>query len=300
MNVLLDQSNVPTPQPPNTIEIAPGVFMPFANMGGSDGHYSNYSLWMELGGRGFDSALSYTKGDVQQKLGEAIRSSGIPRSELFITTKIPCCSGSTSAFGGYYCSGHPHAHPQPDEDIDSTLSQIGLEYADLIILHWGCLTLEETVATYKGLERAFAAGKARAIGISNFNASAIEALLPEVSIKPAYNMCGRSIGKHKQEEKKNGNDDVTRATCDKHGITYGAYSPLSKGNALKHQEVVDIANTHNVSTATVALRWLVQDGIPFTTASEKESYDRSDLQALDIELADDEMTRLNGVGSVVV
>ena len=285
-----------------TVEIAPGVAMPFANLGGSDGAQSNYTIGLVAGFRGFDTALSYTRGDVQPKLGEAIRHSSIARSDLFVTTKIPCCPAASMGFQHYYCDGHPRRGSNltatADADINLTLADIGIDYADLILLHWPCETIEETWATYKALEGALTDGRARAIGISNFNASAIDALLSGTSVKPAFNQCGFSVGNHGSKESSGGKDDVTRARCSALNITYGAYSPLNHGKAMKDEVVLQIAKAHNVSAAVVALRWLVQEGHTFTTASMSEEYDVEDLSALDVVLTHEEMARLNAAGEI--
>ena len=286
----------------STVEIAPGVQMPFANLGGSDGAQSNYTFGLVAGFRGFDTALSYTRGDVQPKLGAAIRRSSVARSDLFVTTKIPCCPAASKGFQHYYCDGHPRTGSNltatANADIDSTLADIGIEYADLILLHWPCETIEETRATYKALEHALVDGRARAIGISNFNASAIDALVSGTSVKPAFNQCGFSVGNHGSKESPNGKDDVTRARCSALNITYGAYSPLNHGKAMKDEVVLQIAKTHNVSSAVVALRWLVQAGHTFTTASMSEEYDVEDLSVLDLALTPQEMARLDALGAV--
>jgi 2,5-diketo-D-gluconate reductase A len=282
-----------------TVEIAPGVAMPYANLGGSDGAQSNYTFGLAAGFRGFDSALSYTRGDVQPKLGAAIRHSAIARADLFVTTKIPCCPAASKGFQHYYCDGHPRSGSNltatADADINLTLTDIGLDYADLILLHWPCETIEETWATYKALEGALTDGRARAIGISNFNASAIDALLSGTSVKPVFNQCGFSVGNHGSKESSAGKDDVTRARCSALNITYGAYSPLNHGQAMKDKVVLQIAKAHNVSSAVVALRWLVQSGHTFTTASMSEEYDLEDLSSLDLVLTHEEMASLNAV-----
>ena len=236
---------------------------------------------------------------MQPKLGAAIRHSAIARADLFVTTKIPCCPAASKGFQHYYCDGHPRSGSNltatADADINLTLADIGLDYADLILLHWPCETIEETWATYNALEGALTDGRARAIGISNFNASAIDALLSGTSVKPAFNQCGFSVGNRNSNETSAGKDDVTRARCSALNITYGAYSPLNHGKAMKDEVVLQIAKAHNVSSAVVALRWLVQSGHTFTTASMSEEYDLEDLSSLDLVLTHEEMASLNAV-----
>jgi diketogulonate reductase-like aldo/keto reductase len=201
---------------------------------------------------------------------------------------------------GYYCAGHPRSSPNLTEtanaDINSTLADIGIEYADLILLHFPCARVEDTWATYKALEGALADGRARAIGISNFNATAIDDLLSaksSVTVTPAFNQCGFSVGNHGSKETLLGKDDVTRARCAALNITYGAYSPLNHGKVMSDKTVQGVAQAHNVSSAAVSLRWLVQAGHTFTTASESEAYDIDDLSVFGFTLTDEEMTSLD-------
>ena len=93
-----------------------------------------------------------------------------------------------------------------------------------------------------------------------------------------------------------GRDDVTRARCSTLNITYGAYSPLNHGNVLKEKVVLQVAKAHNVSAAVVALRWLVQGGHTFTTASMSEDYDVEDLSVFDLVLTHEEMASLEAAG----
>ena len=178
------------------------------------------------------------------------------------------------------------------------LGTLGLEYVDLLLLHWPCAELADTVATYKALEPFVLSGRARAIGISNFNSSAINALLPHVSVKPAVNQCGFSISGHDESSSLWGRDDATHAACRQHGIQYSAYSPLGgvtkhgTGHVLSEPTVIAVAKAHNVSAAQVALRWVVQSGVVAVTASDNLGHVASDLQVYSFALSDAEMATL--------
>ena len=140
--------------------------------------------------------------------------------------------------------------------------------------------------------------KARAIGVSNFNASALSQLLPQVSIKPAINQCGFSVGvQHSSRAPPSlwGDDEPTVAACKAAGITYSAYSPLggvTKYDVLHDPVATAIGAAHNRSSAQVALRYLTQRGIPLITASDKEAHVASDLASFELTLSDGEMTAL--------
>jgi len=283
-----------------SIEIAPSVFMPLLSFG-----ISNHSLFISLGGRGLDTAFDY--GDASQaEVGAAILKSGRPRSEFFVTSKVPCCPSAFVASSTY--SAHCHARRSPEQtakDIAHDLQVLGLTYVDAMLMHWPCDSVEENVATWRVLEAAVFDGRARSIGVSNFNASALDALIPHVRVKPAINQCGFSIAGHSGLLYRNqtwGRDDATRERCRQLGITYFAYSPLGgwalggTSRVLHDPTVQAIATAHNRTAAAVALRWVSQQGVPFVTTSDKESHDVDDLDnVFTFNLTDAEMTRLAAI-----
>ena len=250
--VAYSPANDAAPSAPR-VEISPGVYMPLMNFGSQPDH----KVAIKLGARGLDSALTY--GDAQQsEVGAAVRASGVPRSEFFVTTKVPCWPSCD--FLNQTGSKCPDRHSQIAADVAHDLDVLGLDYVDLMLLHWPCDTREDTVASYLQLEQYALSGKARAIGVSNFNASQLEYLLPRVHIKPVLNQCGYSIAGHTRSYW--GRDDETRAYCDAAGITYAAYSPLGgvalggAGYVLKHPTVRAVAAAHNRSTAQACTgRW---------------------------------------------
>ena len=170
-----------------------------------------------------------------------------------------------------------------------------------MLLHWSCDTMEQTVAQYTQLQGLVAAGKARAIGISNFNVTAIEALLaaPGVTVAPAVNQCGYSIANHDGTKRPGlGRDDATREYCLAHDIAYEAYSPLgglSDVDVLGNAQVAAVAQAHGVSAAQVALRWIAQQGGLVVTAAEKAEYLAEDLDIFGFELTDAEMSTLAAI-----
>jgi len=280
--------------PPNTIEIAPGVFMPYANLGGVTSRPSNYTEWLKLGGRGLDTALTY--GDnVQTKVAEALRTTSVPRSEIFLTTKVPCCP----SFARWCTPKYPEFNGSIAADVNRDVAILGK--VDLILLHWPCDTYEETVKAYKGLETALASGVTRAIGVSNFNATLLKRMLsdPGVSVKPSVNQCGHSVGAHNSSHNPRfGGDDGTVKFCADNGISYSAYSPLGGLSGLdiyKNPRVVAIGKAHNKSPAQVALRWLVQQNITVVTAANKESYEAEDMDLFSFSLTDQEMAALTAL-----
>merc|ERR1719362_290927 len=182
----------------------------------------NQSLWVELGGQGMDTALEY--GDEnQESIRIAVESKLVDRSKLFVTTKIPCCPSDVYSYSTKVCKKWHDWH-STDMNIDLTLQKIGIGQVDLLLMHYPCGNWEGTLAAYKDMEAAFSQGKARAIGVSNFNASMLEALTRQSKIKPAVTQNAYSVGNHRSSHL--GSDDATLEYCRKNGITFSAWGPL--------------------------------------------------------------------------
>lgn len=277
-----------TTSSPRAVEIAAGVQMPLMNLGGIEealmpNKDSNYTMWLELGGRGIDTALIY--GDaVQEEVGRVVNGAAVPREHIFVTTKIPCGEFRGRSTG------------DPAVDVAHTFDVLGLDYVDLFLLHWPCresdtgkMDAAATMRAYRQLEALKLDGKARTIGVSNFNADDLDKLMTLARVPPAVNQAEFSIGNH---------DDRTLQKCRELNITYSAYSPLGGINGLDvlhNDEVLSVASAHGRSTAEVALRWVVQQGVVAVTASNKESHQKSDLSVFDFELTDAEMNSLSSV-----
>ena len=280
---------------PTSKEISPGVFMPYINLGGVHTHPSNYSAWLDLGGVGLDTALMYGD-DVQLHVGDAIAAHGRPDT-LFVTTKVPCCPEGTlnTSWCAWYDSEYADLDAGTRGDIDLRL--LGVDKVDLMLLHWPCQTMEQTIATYRALEDFQLAGKATNIGISNFNSTAIKALYAAgLRVPPVVNQCGFSIAGHSRPDA--GRDFETLAECKRRNITYSAYSPLgglSKIPVLSNPTVKAVAAAHNKSTAQVALRWVTQQEVTAVTASDNVDHLKGDLDIFDFTLTDDEMKELSAL-----
>ena len=279
---------------PTHVEIAPGVSMPYINLGGVHSHPSNYSAWLKLGGTGLDSALMYGD-DVQVQMGDAASASDVARDKLFITSKVPCCPAPFTKWCAWYASEYADLDAFTRAKIDARL--LGVEVVDLMLLHWPCARMEDTLTAYRALEEFKLAGKAKAIGISNFNASAIDALYASgLRVPPSVNQCGFSIGNHNDTQY--GRDFATLAKCREKKITYSAYSPLgglSGVDVLGNPTVVSIGTAHGKNSAQVALRWVTQQGVVAVTASTKASHLQTDLDIFDFTLTDEEMATLTKI-----
>ena len=281
-----------------TVEISKGVNLPMITMGG-DGDWgaSNYSLWLTFGGHGFDTAWEY---QTSRAISSAVRGSGVPRSEIFITHKIP---GSLSFnCTAEKCKTFPELPPvngnyTPDmarRFIADNMQRLGPEigYVDLLLLHTPCNyggsgphNYTECAAIYEVLEEAVKNGTARAIGVSNFDSADIEALLKTAKVKPVVNQCHASVGMLDVETMEFGR---------KHNITYQAWSPLHS-DCLHDPKVEAIATAHSATVYEVALHWLVQHGVPLVTSTNSSSHMASDLSIFGFDLTVQEMTTLDGM-----
>lgn len=283
---------------PTTVEIAPGVHMPYISLGGVHYHPSNYTAWLELGGRGLDTALLYGD-DVPVAVGDAIQASKVQRDRLFVTSKVPCCPASSVKWCAWYDTIYDELSAFERSKINARL--LGIEVVDLMLLHWPCSTMEETIATYRSLEDFALAGKARAIGISNFNATVIEALYAAgLRVPPSVNQCGFSVGEHNSSH--NGRDFETLNKCKERNITYSAYSPLAgltDVDVFSNPILKSIGQRHGKSSAQVALRWITQQGVVVVTASDNVSHLKTDLEIFDFTLSEDEMTALRQISEGV-
>jgi 2,5-diketo-D-gluconate reductase A len=284
--------------PAKTVELNTGACMPLINLGGyNHSRPSNRTLWLELGGRGFDTC-SYISFDEQKAVGDAVAASSIPRDDIFITTKVPCCPNPLWGCEPAFPWARMNATEAVHKAANVSMELLGMDYVDMLLLGTPCDTFENTVAAYRALEELGASGKARAIGISNFDKPLINALLKEVTVTPAVNQCEFSIGFNYTAAAVRGGDPATLKQCQDLGITYSAYSVFGAPphfDVLRDPDVMAVAAAHNTSTAEIALRWVVQQSVVAVTSSNKESHDRSDLDIFNFSLSPDEMARLTKV-----
>jgi len=255
-----------------------------------------------------DSALDY--GDArQEEMGAALRHAtarfNISRAEIFVITKVPCCPKQPFGKAGWPFLPAPnctHAR-NTSADVAYDLRTIGVERVDLMLLHFTCDRFEDTLTAWRALERAQREGKARAIGVSNFNQSDIEQLVKMAAIKPAVNQAGFAIGS--PLNKTLGRDWGTIRACKELNITYQAYAPFgerkataptSKINVLTDARVKRIAQRHNVSTALVGLRWILQHGLSVVSRSSNAGHQAEDLTVFAaLELTQEDMDVLNEI-----
>jgi 2,5-diketo-D-gluconate reductase A len=219
---------------------------------------------LEVGYRHIDTAALYHN---EEGVGQAIRASGIPRQDIFVTTKLwPSEFGREAAVAGF----------------EASLKRLDLEYVDLFLLHWPAPGRDLYVETWQTLERLLADDdRVRAIGVSNFSASHLRRLIDETDTPPALDQVELHPTLTQRE---------LRATHRELGIATEAWSPLGQSGDLRHSTIRDIAERIGRTPAQVVIRWHLQIGnivIPKSTtlARIEENFDVFDfeLSAADVE-----------------
>jgi 2,5-diketo-D-gluconate reductase A len=219
---------------------------------------------LDAGYRLIDTAKLYGN---EEGVGRAIRESGLPRDDVFVTTKV---------------WNSDHGYDTTLRAFDESQKLLGLDVVDLYLIHWPTPKRNLFVETWKALETLYADGRVRAIGVSNFNVPHLQRLLDETTVVPAVNQIELHPG-FPQEE--------LRAFHAQHGVVTESWSPLGRGHGLlDNPAVTSIAATHDRTPAQVVLRWHLQLGcavIPKSTHAERiaENFDVFDLELTDAEMA---------------
>jgi 2,5-diketo-D-gluconate reductase A len=218
---------------------------------------------IEIGYRHIDTAAAYNN---EAGVGAAVRASGLPREELFVTTKL---------------RNGEHGYESALTAYDETLQRLGLEYADLYLLHWPNPTVDLYVDSWRALERIHTEGRVRAIGTSNFLAEHLDRLAKEGEIVPAVNQ----IELHPTYQQRELTD-----LCRERSIAVEAYSPLGQGGDLDDPVLASIASDHDVTPAQVVLRWHLQLGhivIPKSVTPERirANFELGGFELTDAEVA---------------
>ena len=218
---------------------------------------------LEAGYRSVDTAAIYAN---EEGTGRGVAASGIPREELFITTKL------WNSDQGYDSTMRA---------FDASLDKLGLDYIDLYLIHWPLPSKDAYVDTYKAFEKIHADGRAKAIGVSNFLPEHLERLIAETSVVPAVNQ----IELHPQLQQ-----GEPRAFHDRHGIRTEAWSPLGQGRGLLEvPTVVAVAQKHGRTPAQVVLRWHLQIGNVVIPKSVTPSRIKENLDVFGFELDADDL-----------
>ena len=225
---------------------------------------------LDIGYRHIDTAEMYGN---EAGVAAGIAQAGLDRAEVFITSKLN---------NGYH---------RPDDArraFDATLKALRSDYVDLFLIHWPLPTLYDGdfVSTWKVLEQFAQDGRARSIGVSNFQPAHLDRLAKESDTTPAVNQ----IEVHPYF----GNEDV-RAYGSEHGIATEAWSPIAQGKVLGDEVITRIAATHDKTPAQVVLRWHIQRGDIVFPKSVSPERVKSNFEIFDFSLDGDEMTAITGL-----
>ena len=256
--------------------------------------------WLDLGGRRIDASLSYRNED---GVGKAIKASSVSREDIFIVSKV----GS-----GGLVSGGALGYDDSLKQIQPILDSLQTDYVDLLLIHWpgppgnssdpacqGSPTSWRACrqSTWRALEEVYKMGKARAIGVSNFEKKHLEDIIAMNSTLPAVNQVEFHPYWH---------EDDLLAFCKSYNITFNGYSPVgcpdwapTKHNwshtILQEPTIVDIAKSHSRTPAQVILRWEWQQGVLAQPRTVNPEHMKENLNYFDFVLSDDEMKQISGI-----
>jgi 2,5-diketo-D-gluconate reductase A len=225
---------------------------------------------LEVGYRHIDTAQMYGN---EKGVGEGVRASGLDRGEVFVTTKLS------------------NARHRPDDarsSFEKTLGRLGFDYVDLFLIHWPLPTLYDGdfVSTWNVLEELKADGRARSIGVSNFQDDHLERLAAETGVVPAVNQIELHPYFHNEE---------VRSYGEANGIATEAWSPIAQGKVLGDAVIEDIAGRLDRTPAQVVLRWHLQRAsIVFPKSSAPERI-RENFELWDFELSPEDVERIDGL-----
>jgi 2,5-diketo-D-gluconate reductase A len=221
---------------------------------------------LSIGYRLVDTAAKYEN---EEAVGQAIARSGVPRGELFVTTKL---------------RGADHGRHKTRAAVAASLDRLGLDYLDLYLIHWPLPRLWRFIESYETMLELARDGLIRSVGVSNFKAAHISALIDATGVAPAVNQIELSPA-------------VTRwalvAYLEDNDIVPEAWSPLGLDHHVPESgTVTGIARAHDVTPAQVILRWEVQQGIVAIPKSASPERQRENLDVFGFELTEEEMTAL--------
>ena len=225
---------------------------------------------LEIGYRHIDTAEMYGN---EKEVGEAIRASGLDRGEVFVTSKL------SNAF---------HEPDDARRAFEGTLSELGFDYVDRFLIHWPLPTLYDGdfVSTWKSLEEFHSDGRARSIGVSNFQIEHLERLAADTDTVPAVNQ----IEVHPYLT-----NDAVRSYGREHGIATEAWSPIARGAVLDDSTITEIAEKVGKTPAQVVLRWHIQRSDIVFPKSVTPSRMKENFEIFAFELASEDMEAITAL-----
>ena len=232
---------------------------------------------IDLGYKHIDTAQAYGN---ERGVGEGIRAAGISREQVFVTTKV---------------AAENKTYQSAAASIDESLQKLGMDYADLIIIHcpqpWAEFRgakryFAENKIVWKALEEAYEAGKVRSIGVSNFLIDDLQNILEDCRIKPMVNQILLHIGETPKD---------LLDFCNQQDILVEAYSPIAHGQALKNEQIAQVAKKYGVTIPQMCIQYTLQLGTVSLPKSSNPEHIKSNIQ-LDFTISDEDMITLAGIG----
>ena len=225
---------------------------------------------IDAGYRHIDTATLY---DNEVGVGNGVRASGIPREEIFVTTKV---------------WQDDHGYDSTLRAFEASLARLALDYVDLYLIHWPAPRQDRYIETWRAMERLRADGAIRSIGVSNFHPHHLERLLAETDVVPVLNQVELHPWLPQREVREFG---VA------HGILTEAWSPLARGRVLGDPMLDQIAAKHAVTPTQVVLRWHLQQGIVVIPKSVTAERIRQNADVFRFALDDDDLADIAGLES---
>lgn len=229
---------------------------------------------LKVGYRHIDTAKAYAN---ESSVGKAITDSGLDRDEVFVTTKLPA---ETKSYQGAL------------DDFETTLKNLDLGYVDLYLIHapwpWNDIGKdcdEQNLEVWRAMEKIYASGKAKAIGVSNFNVHDLQNILTHAKVAPMVDQIQYYVGYTEPK--------ITKF-AQANNILVEAYSPLATGDMLTNPAVKEMANKYHVSSAQLALRFCLENGVLPLPKATHQAHIEANAQ-LDFSINATDMAKLNGL-----
>jgi diketogulonate reductase-like aldo/keto reductase len=251
------------------IRLNNGIEMPILGLGTYQAHRGREAeeavLWaLEFGYKHVDTAKLYGN---EQDIGRALRKSGIPREEVFITTKL---------------WNSDHGYKNCLDACDESLDKLGLAYLDLYLIHWPVESIR--YETWSAMETLLEGGKCRAVGVSNYTIGHLKELLGLSALVPAVNQVEFSPYLYQKD---------LLEFCGSRDIQLESYSPLTKGNKLNDPKLAAMAYKYSKSPAQILIRWVLQHEIAVIPKSSRKERIKENADVFDFSITLEDMNTLD-------